>query len=176
MSRQNVPGGGTWKRIRWHVASHTRLWPLTSAHPFPIRSAPGGGLFSAGHTILNPLQSLSSELSPQSFCLLQVSVELMQRPVWKHCDSFSSFSSFNLWINNKEIYAPLSHWNWSLHSTGGSLQSVAGWQGLSCVSSTSQAEPPNWDGVWTDRVRNCGQACNSDLNSLTQNYLIMTII
>lgn len=78
-----------------------------------------------------------------------------------------SFSSFNLWIENKAIYAPLSHWNWSLHSTGGSLHSVAEWQGLSCVSSTSQAEPPNWDGVWTDRVRNCGQACNSDLNSLT---------
>lgn len=87
-----------------------------------------------------------------------------------------SFSSFNLWIKNKAIFAPFSHWNWSLHSTDGSLHSVAGWQGLSCVSSTSQAEPPNWDGVWTARVRNCGQACNSDLNSLTQNYLIMTTI
>lgn len=53
---------------------------LAGAYPFPTRSAPGATLFSAGHTMLKSPQSLSSELSPQSFCLLHVSVELMQRP------------------------------------------------------------------------------------------------
>lgn len=54
------------------------FWPL--AYPFPARSDPGAALFSNGHTVLGLTQSFSSELSTQSFCLLHVRVELMQRP------------------------------------------------------------------------------------------------
>lgn len=62
----------------------SRTWPLTSAHPLPIRLTPGVGLVSLGHTVLTLPHSLSSVLSPQSFWPLQVSVVLMQRPAKKN--------------------------------------------------------------------------------------------
>lgn len=153
------------------------LWPqLTHSQPGQTQGAVSSPQDTQFYTRCSP--SHQSYLHSRFACC---------RSVWSWCSVLresvvtkwdkkktKSFRSFNLWIKNKAICAPFSHWNWSLHSTGGSLHSVAGWQGLSCVSSTSQAEPPNWDGVWTDRVRNCGRACDSDLNSLTQNDLIMT--
>lgn len=54
-------------------------------------------------------------------------------------------------------YAPLSHWKPSLQLTAGSLQAEDGWQGRSSTSSRLQAEPPNWDGLRTERVRNCSR-------------------
>lgn len=52
-------------------------------------------------------------------------------------------------------HLPLSHLKSPLQSMGANPHPVGGWQGLSSVSSALQAPPPNWDGLWRDRVRNC---------------------
>lgn len=60
--------------------SHMTFPGNTELYPCPTRLAPGASLLSAGQTVLKAPQSFSSELSLQSFCLLHVNVELMQRP------------------------------------------------------------------------------------------------
>lgn len=101
-------------------------------------------------------QSRSSELSPQSFCLLQVSVWLMQRPAGKEGMKTEAEEDAERARWPRPHHPPLSHWKWSLQLTGASLHWADGWQALSSASSTLQGEPPNWDGLRTDRVRNCG--------------------
>lgn len=130
------------------------LGPLT--YPFPSRSEPGATLFSAGQTVLKSTQSRSSELSPQSFCLLQVSVWLMQRPAGKEGMKTEAEKDEERAQWPRPHPPPLSHWKWSLQLTGASLHWADGWQALSSASSTLQGEPPNWDGLRMDRVRNCG--------------------
>ncbi|TNN49359.1 hypothetical protein EYF80_040420 [Liparis tanakae] len=122
------------------TATNTSVSP---AYPFPTRSAPGAALFSPGHTIVKSPQSRSSELSTQSFCRLHVSVELMQRPADTPRVT-GTFCERSVSRRVARVRTP---------SMGAKPHPVGGWQGLSSVSSALQAPPPNWDGLWRDRVR-----------------------
>lgn len=63
---------------------------------------------------------------------------------------------------HSKTQVPLPHLNFSLHSTSASWHRVAEKHGRSSISSTLQAEPPNWDGVRMDLVRNCRQTYRSE--------------
>ena len=163
-----TPAGGMWTNSLQIYSCKTQWWPLTSELTRWPPGRPRGPPSSlpdtrrrAGHS-----PSHQSCLHSRSACCTSA---------WSWCSVLQHRERVQIRASlpeREETHdSPFSHLKSSLQSTGANLHWVEGWQGLSSVSSSPQAEPPNWDGVWTERVRNYGNSTTGNQKTLGRTHL-----